>query len=301
VNYESETIASVLGKLNREYFLPTLQREFVWDSKRICRLFDSLMRGYPISSFLLWKVPENARGDLEIYRFLDSASELGKHNDRVRAFGVTDLTFVLDGQQRLTSLSVGLRGTYEARKKYARSGDRSVIQKLCLDLLKDGNKGDDVSEPSYGFAFRDESSGNLDRKSYWFELGRILDYPEDNHLEQLIRVTAEQVQAVRSISSDQNELVIRHLTRLHAVVFHERSIFHYTETNGDQRRMLDIFVRANSGGKPLSKPDLLLSNLTVHWQHLNARDEIKRSVDDLNAALNAGCRSAEQLFIRTSF
>ena len=74
---------------------------------------------YPISAFLLWRVPEVARQDLEVYRFIDSASDFGKHNVRERVFGVNDLAFVLDGQQRLTSLFIGLRGTYEIKKKYA--------------------------------------------------------------------------------------------------------------------------------------------------------------------------------------
>src|SRR5919108_6121609 len=111
--YRAESIASVLPRVNTAWFLPALQRAFVWDSGRICNLFDSLMRSYPISSFLLWGVPEADRADLEVYRFVDSASDFGKHNVRERAFGVKDLAFVLDGQQRLTSLLIGLKGTYE--------------------------------------------------------------------------------------------------------------------------------------------------------------------------------------------
>ncbi len=39
-----------------EYVLPAIQREFVWDTDQIETLFDSLMRDYPISTFLFWKV-----------------------------------------------------------------------------------------------------------------------------------------------------------------------------------------------------------------------------------------------------
>src|SRR2546425_3493393 len=51
--------SAVLSHLNKSWFLPALQREFVWDASRICQFFDSLMRGYPISSLLLWDVPED--------------------------------------------------------------------------------------------------------------------------------------------------------------------------------------------------------------------------------------------------
>src|ERR1035441_5535688 len=143
MNYQSETIASALQKLNKEYFLPTLQREFVWDSKRICKLFDSLMRGYPISSFLLWKVPPEAHEGLEIYKFLNSVSELGKHKERKRIDLVSELTFVLDGQQRLTSILVGLDGSYEAKKKHAKGPHKTSVQLLYLDLLRDGHRAED--------------------------------------------------------------------------------------------------------------------------------------------------------------
>ncbi len=43
----------------RKYFLPAIQREFVWGADQIERLFDSLMREYPISSFLFWQVEES--------------------------------------------------------------------------------------------------------------------------------------------------------------------------------------------------------------------------------------------------
>jgi hypothetical protein len=296
MNYQSETIESALQKLNKEYFLPTLQREFVWDSKRICKLFDSLMRGYPISSFLLWKVPPEARQDLEIYKFLDSVSELGKRNERTRVFGVSELTFVLDGQQRLTSILVGLglNGSYEARRRYARVGHQASVQKLYLDLLRDGYRAEDNSEPSYGFAFREEGP-DLDKRTYLFEVRRIRNCPTDTELGVLVQTTLDKVKAHRNVSPEQLDLIATNLRRLHAVVFRETVILHYTETHADQKRMLEIFVRANSGGKPLSKPDLLLSNLTVHWKERNAREEVKRFVDELNSSLNTGCRNAKQV------
>ena len=40
---------------NNNYLLPAFQRDFVWKSDQIEKLFDSLMRGYPTSSMLFWK------------------------------------------------------------------------------------------------------------------------------------------------------------------------------------------------------------------------------------------------------
>jgi hypothetical protein len=89
------------------------------------------------------------------------------------------------------------------------------------------------------------------------------------------------------------ELAARNLSRLYNVVYQDESLTYHTETQGDQERMLEIFVRANSGGEPLSKSDLLLSNLTVHYKGMNAREEIKGYVDEVNLKLNRGLNKAQ--------
>jgi len=242
------------------------------------------MRSYPISTFLLWDVPPDARDGVEVYRFLDAVSESGKHNERVRAFNIPKLTFVLDGQQRFTSIRVGLEGTYEAKRKYVRKGESPfVVQRMFLDLLRNGSEPDSNGEVAYGFQFREN---RYDRDAYWFEVGRILDGRAG--IDELVRSTLDAVKGTRGANRQQLETVEHNLRRLHAAVYGDQSICYHTEQHSDPERMLDIFVRANSGGRPLSKADLLLSNLTVHWRHLNAREEIKHFVDDLNEKLNKG-------------
>jgi Protein of unknown function DUF262/Protein of unknown function (DUF1524) len=286
MNYTTERISDVLPRINATWFLPALQREFVWDTERICNFFDSLMRDYPISSLLLWSVPDEAREDIEVYRFIDAASDFGKHNARDRAFGAKSLTFVLDGQQRLTSLLVGLKGTYEVKRRYSRTGD---VHRLHLDLLRNGQVPDDQGEVAYGFAFR-MNTGTMTHGSYWFEVGRILRY--ETTVQTLVDDLRAKLKAHHA-SDDELALAEGNLKRLHAVVFSDQTVCYHTESHGDHERMLEIFVRANSGGKPLSKPDLLLSNLTVHWKAINARDEIKDFVDQTNGILNRGIERAK--------
>ena len=65
------TIARALSRIeSREYVLPGIQREFVWSTDQICQLFDSLMRGYPISSFLFWEVNANRSHEYAFYDFI---------------------------------------------------------------------------------------------------------------------------------------------------------------------------------------------------------------------------------------
>ena len=65
------TIEKALNRIHsHEYVLPAIQREFVWSTDQVCRLFDSLMRGYPIGSFLFWKVDADHSRDYVFYDFI---------------------------------------------------------------------------------------------------------------------------------------------------------------------------------------------------------------------------------------
>lgn len=52
--YKRETISKIVSIVNKNVLLPDIQRPFVWDEQQIYKLFDSIMRGYPISTFLFW-------------------------------------------------------------------------------------------------------------------------------------------------------------------------------------------------------------------------------------------------------
>src|SRR4051794_25775463 len=110
--YQSETIATVLKRLNTNYFLPAIQREYVWHPDQIVQLFDSIMRNYPVGSFLFWELTADNHHKWDIYQFVQNFKQYGTHNEPASMNGVQQLTLVLDGQQRLTSLLIGLKGTY---------------------------------------------------------------------------------------------------------------------------------------------------------------------------------------------
>jgi uncharacterized protein with ParB-like and HNH nuclease domain len=66
------TIANALEKIQRqEYLLPAIQREFAWSRNQIRRLFDSLMIGYPVGSFLFWEVEAENSHEFIFYKFMD--------------------------------------------------------------------------------------------------------------------------------------------------------------------------------------------------------------------------------------
>ena len=64
------TIKEVIDNIHQKnYLLPSIQREFVWSKEQIKKLFDSLMRDYPINSFLFWKIPEEKSSEFIFYEF----------------------------------------------------------------------------------------------------------------------------------------------------------------------------------------------------------------------------------------
>lgn len=93
------TINDVIeGIKSHRYFLPAIQREFVWRPSQITRLFDSLMRGYPINSFLFWQVEEKNKHRFKFYRFINTFRQrYDTHNPEARMDGIRDFLAVLDG------------------------------------------------------------------------------------------------------------------------------------------------------------------------------------------------------------
>ena len=79
-----------------------------------------------------------------------------------------------------------------------------------------------------------------------------------------------------------NDFPFPALDRLHTVVHKEAIISAYEEEAQDLDRVLNIFIRVNSGGTVLSYSDLLLSIATAQWNEIDARQVIYNLVDELN-------------------
>ncbi|RWP78301.1 DUF262 domain-containing protein [Mesorhizobium sp.] len=289
MSYTSTSIARALDQINRSIFLPAIQRPYVWEPEQITALFDSLLKGYPISSFLFWEIEPDRRTDWEIYKFIENFRRGETHNETIEPDG-REVTLVLDGQQRLTSLLIGLRGSYTTKRKYARNGspDAWTRQRLYIDLLKAPNVEDEESDAdlgiTYGLRFA-EHEPRSDADHLWFKLGNILDCTSDDAFDALTDRMADSLppEATRA----ERRTAERNLERLYRIVWKDEVIAHYTEKDQSLDRVLDIFIRANDGGTKLSKSDLLLSMVTSKWTGVSARQEIFDLVDHLNDGLAA--------------
>lgn len=70
--------------------------------------------------------------------------------------------------------------------------------------------------------------------------------------------------------------------RLHARIHTYKIINYYEEKSQDYDKVVEVFIRANTGGKTLEYSDILLSTATAKWNKLNAREEIYTFTDDIN-------------------
>lgn len=304
--YSSRTIGSVIDEVNRSYLLPAIQRPYVWSSGQVIALFDSLLKGYPISSFMFWAVDEATKAEIRCYKFLENYRP-DMTNEPTSTVG-RNLVLVLDGQQRLTSLLIGLRGTFSEKAKGARASNAAAWSKktLYLDLLKDPdpNRADDADEESdndfgitYGLAFL-ERRPSISNRRHWFKVGSILDYPDEKRLDALVKaVKAEMHPGVSAWERDLTETTLR---KLHQVIWRDEAINFFTETDQSADRVLDIFVRANDGGTKLSKADLLMSMITSKWSSGSAREEINGFVDYINRGLGTPNKVTRDLVLKAS-
>ncbi|WRC04181.1 DUF262 domain-containing protein [Helicobacter pylori] len=275
-----KSIKDVVDELNVRYFLPDIQREYVWlkkaDEKKIEQLFDSILRGYPIGSFLFWKLQKEdiAKSDeqdsdklnFQLYQFITNYDERKPHNEKIHIEQINrdDLSIVLDGQQRLTSLYIGLKDTRMLKKKNAKINNPNAYEEKRLYLNLKHQPNMDNPEDNYQFEFHAKKPEN-DKKHWWFKVGDILelesvwDYAQDHGLKG-------------------NELKL--LEKLNKAFHTEQLISYFEETEKNLNKVLNIFIRVNSGGVKLSYSDLLMSILTASFSS-DIREKMHELVDAL--------------------
>jgi hypothetical protein len=257
--------------------LPAIQREFIWESDRIESLFDSLLQGYPIGSFLFWEVRDQR--DKENYRYYEFLrlyrQRYRTHNPEFNTAGHADFEAVLDGQQRLTSIYIGLKETYAYKRPRVWWEDSEYAvptRRLYLNISGPSANTDEDAGRVYDFRFLTADEFDHERDK-WFEVGRMLDLVNAGDLMRML--TNEGYQT--------NEFAVNALSQLHSIVHTQRTINYYIVQSADMDQALNVFVRVNSGGEPLSLSDILMSTAIANWRTRDAREAIFGLVDQISA------------------
>lgn len=279
----------------REYLMPAIQREFVWGTGQIIRLFDSLMRGYPVGSFLLWNVKPETAQSYTFYEFLTHFHERDNpYADKATVPAGAGTTAVLDGQQRLTSLNIALYGSFAEKKKYAwwNSPDAFPVKQLYLNLVEDPEDEELGLRYDLRFLTEKESSAEQDAEHKWFRVGDVLDLANSGPA---IMKELEQ----RRITANSGDAFQR-LYDLYEAVRVLKPMNYFLVTDQDPDKVLEIFVRVNSGGTTLSYSDLLLSMATNQWRELDAREEVRSLVSDLNSTAGRQFSFSKDVVLKTA-
>lgn len=261
---QKQTIRRIVGFLNNPdeeggFWLPNIQRPFIWNEEQICRLFDSILREYPISTLLIWKTTSSIRHR----KFIDNWKNTLRLSDFYVPEDSRKKCLVLDGQQRLQSLFIALCGSYEGKE-------------LFFDILSG-----EIAEPDdvkFRFKFQDSASVGFP----WVKF------------KDLVFTTKKKREVLESIKSwagrdltdaeeykldDHLDLVDRTFKMDEGVTYQELDSIDnpalYTEDD-----VVEVFIRANSGGTKLGKSDLLFSLLNVVWEMADEK------MDDLLESLN---------------
>lgn len=273
MSYLNTTIRDLITeKIGRNTFLPAIQREYVWSPYQVEKLFDSLMCGYPISSFLFWRIREEKKKDWISYEFIRDFNAEAPHNSETNLDGVNqDIFLVLDGQQRITSLNIGLRGSY---RYFFRRWRKT---RLYLNLLWN-HDNDNPEELTYQFLFKedDQPLPRTDYAQYWYRVGDILNFEDAEDAKDAIE------NKLIGFPEDEQKRAKRLIGKLHSVVNVSKIINYYEEKSDNYDKVLEIFIRTNTGGQKLEYSDILLSTATAKWRNLNAREEINSFTDEIN-------------------
>ncbi len=260
---------------SNKFLLPSIQREFIWKHEKVEWLFDSLMKNYPISSFLFWQVNSEVKKGYKFYKFISKYREKYKtHNSEISVDGIDEFKAILDGQQRLTSLYIGLKGSYaykDYKKKWEDTEWSIPTRQLYLNItnkLKDEEDG-----RVYEFKFlKKEDTKEKEifqdiKEQKWFRIGEILNYQNDNKFDEF----------VEKFNQTEKEI----LRQLRKTILEKELINFFLEKEQDLDKALNIFIRINSGGEPLNFSDLIMSIAVANWENNDAREVIHNLVDNI--------------------
>ncbi|MDP3177611.1 MAG: DUF262 domain-containing protein, partial [Spirochaetaceae bacterium] len=248
---KTRPLYQLLDDLNREIYLPHIQRPFVWGEEQVRKLLDSLLRGYPIQTLLFWRTKD----EIKARRFMDNVQrDVDLHSlydPHASAEGNSRL-FVLDGQQRLQGLRTIFDGTIEAE-----NGDR---REAWIDLVSGHEQDEDGFW--YGIRFAKASPGPT-----WYRIANLRQIDGRKGDLAIGREQARRIEPSLSGSRDEIDATLDRVQQnAQALVriLKTEGVFWYDELDGvvgdyPYERVLEVFVRVNNGGTKLDGGDLMFA------------------------------------------
>lgn len=296
----AKSVEDMLADINSEVYLPGLQREFVWSPKQIEMLFDSLIRDYPIGLLIEWDI-RRSRDNYYPYNFISNyVADNGRVPDPINNEGFSRnnehagdpdaASLIIDGQQRLNSLYIGLYGsivTYTGGSGRTRDESRYWDEmKLCVNLFGHPQYDEDGLSGDYEFSFKkSEKFGNGDADlgysdqggihRYWLPLSDTI---ASDHLlleqSDLRQLAKERVSSTVLEANDETRDTLQDSATLIMDDFYHNimaSEIPVETVKKDNYHIKEIFQRINTQGEEPRPYQLMLSKLMSTWPYMEAQ------------------------------
>lgn len=266
------TVEELVSKIERgELRLPEMQRRYVWRSTRVRDLLDSLYRGYPSGAILIWETDEPVpEQDFAV-------------GQQANPYAKTQL--LLDGQQRLTSLSAVIRG--EPVKVNGRSRPLELLFNLehpdqlglitevddnSIDATEDsGDTNEDGEQPGEeeADATEDELQKRFDRMTFVVATRKLEQLPQWVKVSEVFSTDSDgpfmERAGVEGFKDERYQKYSQRLARLRGIrkYVYRMDVLERTLSYDE---VTEIFVRVNSLGAKLRSSDLALAQITAKWR-----------------------------------
>lgn len=258
------SVEELVGMIERgELRLPEMQRRYVWRSTRVRDLLDSLYRGYPSGAILLWETDEA----VPLQEFAVDQQRNPYQNTRL----------LLDGQQRLTSLSAVIRGepvSVRGRKKPIEllfNLEHPEQLAIVTEVNEDGGEEDEEED-----LIDDETDSSEDELQKRFDsMTFVVGTRKLAQLPQWVKVTDVFTSdsdapflkraGVTGFEDPRYEKYSQRLARLRGI---RKYVYRMDvlERKLSYDEVTEIFVRVNSLGAKLRSSDLALAQITAKWR-----------------------------------
>lgn len=232
---QSSSFSTLISDIQKGLIkIPQFQRDFVWDLTKSANLMDSIIKGYPIGTFIFWKTKERLRS--------------------IRNIGGIELPdpipgdfvyFVLDGQQRLTSLFASLKGITVKRE----NGVGDDYSKMYVDLEAD----EDSQLVVLDIENRKDKSYIKLKDLLYGGLSLLASYPVEYH-----------------------SRIDEYRKRIESYLF---SIISLNEATLDVAT--EVFTRINVGGKPLTLFEIMVAKTYDSERNFDLSEKFQELIERL--------------------
>jgi len=256
------SIEELVSKIERgEIKLPEMQRRYVWPATRVRDLLDSLYREYPSGTILTWETDSNITTQNFAISQKTSSSD--------------SFQLLLDGQQRLTSLSAILRGDPVSVK-----GRKKPIDILFnlehpdeLTVVTEVNENKDIdndAEPDEADASEEDIFKRIEQMAFVVKSPRLANSPHWVSVTEVFKSNSDaeflKKCGIENLDDPRFSKYTERLKRLRDIKKYMYRV-EVLERNKSYEEVTEIFVRVNSLGTKLRGSDLALAQITAKWQN----------------------------------